>query len=76
MASVVANELPAEVAATVVNGANQAFIDAMNAGFTISSLIVLGAVIIAFGLIPKRMRTLQAGSELAHPLEPAPAPAA
>ena len=40
-----------------------AFIDSMNAGFTISAVIFGLAVVIAFTLIPKTMRSEQARSE-------------
>lgn len=62
--------------------ANTAFVDAMTTGFQISAAILMTAVIIAFTLIPRRMRTEQAGAtEAREPLpafrgEPVPQPAA
>ena len=60
VASVVAANLPREVGATVVSAANDAFIDAMTTGFQISAVILVSAIVIAFTLIPRRMRAEQA----------------
>ncbi|NQV05546.1 hypothetical protein HQ535_03270 [bacterium] len=60
MAAITAGQLPPDVGASVIEAANQAFVDAMTTGFQISAIILLTAVIIAFTLIPKRMRTAQA----------------
>ena len=63
VASAVAAEAPAELAATLINGTNLAFIDSMNSGFTISAVVLGFAVVIAFALIPKTMRSEQATAE-------------
>ena len=60
VAALTASQLPAEVGAEVLVAANGAFMDAMTTGFQISAAILLTAVVIAFTLIPKRMRTSQA----------------
>jgi EmrB/QacA subfamily drug resistance transporter len=81
VANAAAQGRPAESAATVVEAANAAFVDAMVAGFQISAVVLLAAVVIAFTLIPKRMRTAQAEAEERAPriepgIEPHPQPAA
>ena len=60
VASVAAANLPEDVAVTVVAAANDAFIDAMTTGFRISAVILVTAIVIAFTLIPRRMRAEQA----------------
>jgi len=60
VAAVVAQELPAELGAAVMAAANGAFMEAMTDGFIISSVVLLSAVVIAFTLIPTKMRTAQA----------------
>ena len=66
VASAVAGDLPAEVGATLLAQTNAAFVDAMNTGFTISAVILAGAVMIAVTLIPRKMRTEQATAEEAR----------
>lgn len=61
-AAISARNLPAETAATVLNAANNAFVEAMTAGFRISAVILAMVVVIAFTLIPRRMRVVQAQS--------------
>jgi EmrB/QacA subfamily drug resistance transporter len=63
VASVAAANLPGELGATVVSEANDAFIDAMTTGFQISAVILVSAVVIAFTLIPRRMRSEQATNQ-------------
>ena len=63
MASVAAANLPSELGATVVSAANDAFIDAMTTGFQISAVILVSAIVIAFTLIPRRMRAEQATNQ-------------
>ncbi|MFB3052063.1 MAG: MFS transporter, partial [Acidimicrobiia bacterium] len=63
VAVVAAANLPEEMAASVVSAANQAFIDAMNTGFLISAAVLATAIVIAFTLIPRHMRTEQAERE-------------
>ena len=60
VAKVAAQALPPETASVVVEAANQAFVDAMVSGFQISAIILVSAVVIAFTLIPKKMRATQA----------------
>jgi DHA2 family multidrug resistance protein-like MFS transporter len=60
VAAVVAQGLPAELAAVVTDTANTAFMQAMNDGFVISAVVLLSSVVIAFTLIPTRMREAQA----------------
>lgn len=69
VAAITAQQLPGELGAGVLEAANEAFVGAMTTGFQISAVILLGAVVIAFTLIPRRMRIEQAG-EFAE--EPAP----
>lgn len=64
VATVVAASLPEDVAAVVIDTANQAFMDAMTTGFYISAGVLLSAVVIAFTLIPMRMRTEQASDQV------------
>ncbi|MEE8331871.1 MAG: MFS transporter [Acidimicrobiia bacterium] len=60
VAAITAQQLPTEVGARVMEAANGAFMDAMTSGFQISALILLSAVVIAFTLVPRKMRTSQA----------------
>ena len=60
VAAVVAQDLPAELAAAVTDTANAAFMSAMNDGFIISAVVLASAVVIAFTLMPTRMRSTQA----------------
>ena len=60
VAAVVAQQLPAELGATLTAVANDAFLAAMNDGFVISAVVLLSSVVIAFTLIPTRMREQQA----------------
>ena len=60
VASVVAQGLPEQLAATVTEVAHGAFMSAMNDGFVISAIVLLSSVVIAFTLIPTRMRPAQA----------------
>jgi len=63
VASIAAANLPADVGATVMSAANDAFIDAMTVGFQISAVILVSAIVIAFTLIPRRMRAEQATND-------------
>ena len=51
--------LPADVAQTALGGANQAFIDAMNSGFWLSTAILGSAILVAAWLLPDRIREHQ-----------------
>jgi len=77
VAAIVSQGLPAEAALSLQAVASQAFIDAMNTGFLVSAGVLVSAVVIAFTLIPKRMRVTQASHEpvVLGGLEPVPATA-
>jgi DHA2 family multidrug resistance protein-like MFS transporter len=60
VAAIVAAELPEALASRVMQAADAAFMGAMNDGFTISAVVLLSSVVIAFTLIPTRMRETQA----------------
>jgi EmrB/QacA subfamily drug resistance transporter len=60
VANVVAAQLPAELGASLITAANAAFMSAMTDGFVISAVLLASAVVIAFTLIPTRMRETQA----------------
>jgi EmrB/QacA subfamily drug resistance transporter len=60
VAAVVAQQLPAELGAAVMAAANGAFMEAMTDGFFLSAVVLGSAVVIAFTLIPTRMRETQA----------------
>jgi DHA2 family multidrug resistance protein-like MFS transporter len=60
VAAVVAQQLPAELGAAVTSAANGAFMNAMTDGFVISAVVLTSAVVIAFTLMPTRMRDTQA----------------
>jgi EmrB/QacA subfamily drug resistance transporter len=60
VAAVIARDLPAELGAALMAGANDAFMAAMTDGFIISAALLMSAVVIAFTLMPTRMRTTQA----------------
>ena len=72
VASAIAQSLPAETAALLTNATNQAFVQAMNGGFVISAIILVGSVVVALTLIPKKMRETQAGSDDATPADRQP----
>ncbi len=60
IASRVAATLPPDAAAELTRSANDAFIDAMTRGFTISTVVLLAALVVAVTMIPRRMRAAQA----------------
>ncbi len=68
VAAITAQQLPGELGAGVLEAANEAFVSAMTTGFQISAVILLGAVVIAFTLIPRRMRIEQAGEFAEEPV--------
>ena len=77
IASRVAATLPPDAARELTRSANDAFIDAITRGFTISTAVLLAALAVAAMMIPRWMRTAQAeatdglGDELAtHELQP------
>ncbi len=59
IATVAAAQLPPEVAATLTTAANEAFIDAIGAGFLVSIVFLVVAMGVAL-LLPNRMRAEQA----------------
>lgn len=71
--TVVAAQLPPEVAATLTSAANEAFIDAIGTGFIVSIAFLVGAMAVSL-LLPNRMRATQA--EAAAPIVLADAVAA
>ena len=81
IASRVAATLPRDAAAELTRTANDAFIHAINRGFTISTAVLLAALVVAVTMMPRWMRVAQAepiddttdglGDELAtHELQP------
>ena len=81
VANAAAASRPPESAAAVVAAANDAFVGAMVAGFRVSAVILVAAVVVALALIPKKMRDKQAAIEDGAPVaaigaEPHPEPAA
>jgi EmrB/QacA subfamily drug resistance transporter len=81
IASRVAATLPRDAAAELTRTANDAFIHAINRGFTISTTVLLAALVVAVTMMPRWMRVAQAdatddttdslGDELAtHELQP------
>ena len=81
VANAAAASLPPESAAAVVAAANDAFVGAMVAGFRVSAVILVAAVVVALAFIPKKMRDKQAAIEDGAPVaaigtEPHPEPAA
>ena len=69
VASVLASSLPAETATLLTDATNAAFVSAMNGGFVVSAVILLGSVVVALTLIPKKMRTTQASDSDVRPEE-------
>lgn len=63
IASSMTETLPTEAAALLVSSTNTAFVDAMNGGFVVSAIILLGSVVVALTLIPKKMRATQASAD-------------
>jgi EmrB/QacA subfamily drug resistance transporter len=80
IASRVADTLPPDAAAEITRSANDAFVDAMTRGFTLSMGVLLAGLVVAVTMIPRRMRAAQAeasddttdgpGDELAPDLRP------
>ena len=60
VAVVAAQSLPADIAATVVGAANDAFVDAFTTGLLISAGFMAAATLAAVVLLPNRMRETQA----------------
>jgi MFS transporter, DHA2 family, integral membrane protein len=64
VASIVARSLPENAGLALTEAANIAFVDAMTSGFALSAAVILASVVVAFTLIPRRMRETQAGLEV------------
>ncbi|GMQ98714.1 MAG: MFS transporter [Acidimicrobiia bacterium] len=64
VASIVARSLPENAGLALTEAANIAFVDAMTSGFALSAVVILASVVVAFTLIPRRMRATQAGLEV------------
>ena len=60
VASRVAATLPPEGAATLTRAVNEAYVDAIVRGFTVSVAVLVAALVVAVTMIPRRMRTTQA----------------
>src|ERR671930_105409 len=60
IASRVAATLPPDAATQLTRNANDAFIGAITRGFTISTAVLLAALVVAVTMIPRRMRAAQA----------------
>jgi pantoate kinase len=60
VASRVAATLPPEGAAQLTRAANEAYVDAITRGFTLSAAVLVAALVVAVTMIPRRMRTTQA----------------
>jgi EmrB/QacA subfamily drug resistance transporter len=60
IASRVAATLPPDAAGDLTRSANDAFIDAITRGFTISTGVLLAALVVAVTMIPRWMRAAQA----------------
>ena len=80
VAALSAANLPPDVATVLTAGANQAFIDAVTAGFVVSIVVLIGAALVSLTLLPTRMRETQAELEEEEALAPterieAPVPA-
>ncbi len=64
----VAQNLPADVAATVVDAANRSFVDAMSVGYIASAAFIGLALVIAVTVLPNKIREQQAEEfEVADP---------
>ncbi|PZC47645.1 MAG: MFS family permease [Chloroflexi bacterium] len=75
VASVAAQSVPADIAATVIAATNTAFIDAFTTGLLIRAGFMAAATLAAVVLLPNRMRETQA-EEVAEAITTAPALAA
>ncbi len=74
VASEVARSLPPDLAATLTQAANGAYVDAITNGFVLSAIAMVVAVVITVTMVPRRMRATQA--VLDEPAEQATPPAA
>ena len=76
VATVVAQALPADLAATVLEAANGAFVDAFTTGLWISAGFMAAAAVVSLLMLPRRIRTQQAENEPADAAPAAPLPIA
>ena len=60
VASRAAADLSPDAAAALTRAANEAYVDAITRGFTLSVAVLLVALVVAVTMIPRRMRTAQA----------------
>jgi EmrB/QacA subfamily drug resistance transporter len=63
VASRVAASLSPDGAAALTRAANEAYVDAITRGFTLSVAVLVAALVVAATMIPRRMRTAQAEAE-------------
>ncbi len=64
----VAQDLPADVAVTVIDAANRSFVDAMSIGYIASAAFIGLALVIAVAVLPNKVREQQAEEfEVANP---------
>ena len=68
VATIVAADLPADVAAAVLAGANTAFVDAVAVGFFVGIAFMVLAALVAAALLPWRMREEQAAEHRSEQL--------
>jgi EmrB/QacA subfamily drug resistance transporter len=70
----VAATLPPDAATDLTRSANDAFIDAMARGFTVSAAVLLVGLVVALTMIPRRMRAEQAGTAVEELVDRGPDP--
>jgi EmrB/QacA subfamily drug resistance transporter len=63
VASRVAANLPPDGAAALTRAVNDAYVDAITRGFTVSAAVLVAALVVAATMIPRRMRTAQAQAD-------------
>jgi EmrB/QacA subfamily drug resistance transporter len=62
VASRVADTLPPDAAGALTRAANEAYVDAIARGFAVSTAVLLAALVVAVTMIPRWMRSAQAGA--------------
>jgi DHA2 family multidrug resistance protein-like MFS transporter len=60
VANEAASALPPDLGATLTQAANEAYVDAITTGFVLSAVVMVGAVVVALTMVPRRMRAAQA----------------
>ena len=58
----IAADLPSDVAITVTESANTSFVDALNIGFIAAAGFVFLGIVVAATMVPRRVRSAQAGA--------------